>query len=136
MADTSVVLEWTGAGLHFEADHPSGNAFKCDGDGKAAHSPVQTLALALSACMAADIVDITGKMRVKFGKLRVELEADRNADPPRYFKAVRMRFYVTGAATEDQAKVERALELSLEKYCSVLHSLRKDLALSTQLIFS
>ena len=68
--------------------------------------------------------------------LRVEVEADRNADPPRYFKAVRMLFFVTGVAGADHAKFERALELSHEKYCSVLHTLRTDMTLSTRLIFS
>ena len=136
MADTTVALRWTGAGLQFEAEHPSGHPFKVDGDGQVAHSPVQSLALALASCMAADLIDITAKMRVSADGLRVEAEADRNPDPPRYFKAVRMVFYVTGATDEDQAKFERALELSREKYCSVLHSLRKDLTLSTRLIFS
>jgi putative redox protein len=136
MADTTVALRWTGAGLQFEAEHASGHTFKLDGDGREAHSPVQALALALAGCMAADLVDITGKMRVACSGLRVEVEADRNADPPRYFKAVRMLFFVTGAEGADHAKFERALELSHERYCSVLHTLRKDMTLSTRLIFS
>lgn len=136
MADTRVELRWAGAGLRFEAEHPSGTTFRVDGDGQAAHSPVQTMALALASCMSADIIDIAGKMRVPLDGLRVELEADRNADPPRYFKAVRMVFYVSGVAAEDEPKIQRALELSQEKYCSVLHTMRKDMEFSSRLIFS
>lgn len=134
MADTTVTLRWSGAGLQFEAEHPAGNSFLLDGDGKNSHSPVQALALALAGCTAADVVDITGKMRVSFSGLRVQLEADRNAEPPRYFKAVRMDFYVSGLDPADRDKVERALALSHEKYCSVLHSLRKDMSISTRLL--
>jgi putative redox protein len=134
MADTAVSIRWSGAGLKFEAEHPSGNSFLLDGDGQNSHSPVQALALALAGCTAADVVDIAQKMRVPFSGLRVDVEADRNSEPPRYFKAVRMTFYVSGAAATDQDKLQRALDLSHEKYCSVLHSLRKDMTITTMLV--
>ncbi len=134
MADTAVTMSWSGAGLKFEAEHPSGNNFLLDGDGKNSHSPVQALALALAACTGSDIVDIAEKMRVSFSGLRVAVEADRNAEPPRYFKAVRMTFYVRGLDAADREKIQRAIDLSNEKYCSVFHSLRKDLSFSSQLV--
>jgi putative redox protein len=134
MADTAVIMRWAGSGLQFEADHASGNSFRVDGDGRTAHSPVQSLALALASCTGADIVDIVQKMRVPFQELRIEVEADRNAEPPRYFKAVRMVCYVRGAERADESKFQRAMDLSHEKYCSVLHSLRKDMSISTRLV--
>lgn len=134
MADTAVSLHWAGSGLHFEAEHPSGNTFLLDGDGRNSHSPVQALALALAGCTGADVVEIAQKMRVPFSGLRVEVEADRNPEPPRFFKAVRMTFHVAGAAEADREKLQRALDLSHEKYCSVLHSLRKDMTITTSLV--
>jgi putative redox protein len=134
MADTAVTIKWTGTGLEFDADHLSGNSFHVDGNGRTAHSPVQALALALASCTGADVVDIAEKMRVPFQGLRVEVEADRNAEPPRYFKAVRIVFYVRGADPADESKILRAIELSHEKYCSVSHSLRKDMSLSMRLV--
>lgn len=134
MADTAVELRWSGDGLKFVADHPSGNHHQLDGDGKAAHSPVQALALSLAACSGSDVVDIAQKMRVSFSGLRVEVQADRNAEPPRFFKAVRMIFYVTGLDPADRDKIQRAIDLSNEKYCSVFHSLRKDLKFGTELV--
>lgn len=134
MADTAVTLQWAGEGLKFAAQHPSANHFLLDGDGKNSHSPVQALALALAGCTGSDIVDIAQKMRVSFSGLRVEVEADRNAEPPRYFQAVRMTFYVSGLDPADRDKVQRAIDLSNEKYCSVYHSLRKDLSFSTRLV--
>lgn len=134
MADTAVSLHWAGSGLMFEAEHPSGNSFLLDGDGRNSHSPVQALALALAGCTGADVVEIAQKMRVTFSGLRVDVEADRNPEPPRFFKAVRMTFRVAGAAEADREKLQRALDLSHEKYCSVLHSLRKDMTITTSLV--
>lgn len=134
MADTQVDLRWSGEGLQFESKHASGNHFRLDGDGRTAHSPVQALVLSLAGCMGADVVDITGKMRVVFEGLRMEVEGDRNAEPPRYLKAVRFTFFVKGLDPADEPRIERAVELSHEKYCSVLHSLRKDMSFSTRIV--
>jgi putative redox protein len=134
MADTAVTLHWSGAGLNFEAGHPSGNSFLLDGDGKNSYSPVQSMVLALAGCTGSDVVDISRKMRVSFSGLRVEVEGDRNPEPPRYFKAIRMVFYVKGLDPADEDKVQRALDLSHEKYCSIFHSLRKDMSFSTRLV--
>lgn len=135
MADAQVSVSWTGEGLQFEAAHPS-HPFLADGNGVAAHSPVQMLLLALASCTAADIIDIAGKMRVAITGLDVQVEGDRNEEPPRYFKRVHMRYTARGVAEADRSKVERAVELSHEKYCSVLHSLRKDMEVSSALVWA
>jgi putative redox protein len=134
MADTAVTLQWSGDGLKFAADHPSGNTCLLDGNSKNSHSPVQALLLALAGCTGSDVVEITQKMRVSLSGLRVEVEGDRNPEPPRYFKAIRMVFYVSGLDPADREKVQRAIDLSNEKYCTVYHSLRKDLNFSTRLV--
>ncbi|HEY0811578.1 MAG TPA: OsmC family protein [Longimicrobiales bacterium] len=134
MANTEVTIQWSGDGLQFEAAHPSGNHYLIDGDGKTAYSPVQAFALAFAGCTGADIVDIAQKMRVHFSALSVQVSGERNAEPPRYFKTMHITYRVTGLAAEDRSKVERAIALSQEKYCSVLHSLRKDLKISSELV--
>ena len=135
MADSQIAVRWTGEGLRFEAAHAS-YTFKTDGDGVTAHSPVQTLLLALAGCMAADVIDIVTKMRMPISGLDVQVEGDRNAEPPRYFKRIRIRFVTRGVAEADRAKIERAVDLSHEKYCSVLHSLRKDIEISSELVLA
>ncbi|MGQ0816090.1 MAG: OsmC family protein [Gemmatimonadota bacterium] len=134
MADSQVSLEWTGEGLRFQAAHPAHNLFRADGDGVTAHSPVQLLLLSLASCTAADVIDIARKMRVAITSLEVQIEGDRNAEPPRFFKAVRLRYIARGVATSDKPKIERAIQLSHETYCSVLHSLRKDIEFSSELV--
>ena len=134
MADAAVSIRWSGTGLRFEASHASGNHQLLDGAGEHSHSPVQSLILALAGCTAADVVDILGKMRVAYTGLTVDVEGERNAEPPRYFKSVHMRYRVHGLAAADEAKLARAIELSHERYCSVLHSLRKDMKITSELV--
>jgi len=126
VADSVVSLRWEGEGLRFRGGAEGRPEGVVDGDGVTAPSPVQTLLLALAGCTAADLVLIADRMRVPLGGLSVVVEGDRRAEPPRRFTRIVMRFRVSGMAAEDEPKVRRALDLSAEKYCSVLHSLRTD----------
>ena len=129
MADLKVTMEWTGRGLEFTGGRDGGPTVTIDSDGKAGPSPMTSLALGLGGCMAVDVLDITQKMRLPVEALSIEVEGERRAEPPRRFTALRLRYVVTGVPPEDEAKVQRAIDLSREKYCSVLHSLREDIAL-------
>jgi putative redox protein len=101
----------------------------CDWEGHQALSPVQALALALAGCMASDVVTILQKGRLPLRGLRAALTAQRAAAEPRRFLAVELRFHVAGGVPAD--RVERAIALSREKYCSVWHSMRQDIAFTT-----
>lgn len=135
MADRTVALQWTGRGLEFTGGAPTGPQLALDGNSRTAPSPVQTLLLALAACTGSDIVDIVEKMRVSISSLDVTVEGDRNADPPRRFHRIHVIYRAGGVAEADYDKVRRALSLSEEKYCSVLHTLRTDLSYSSALEF-
>ncbi|HEX5474246.1 MAG TPA: OsmC family protein [Vicinamibacterales bacterium] len=101
-----------------------------DGDSAAGPSPVQTLVFALAGCMAMDVVHVLKKGRHPLQALTVSLTATRaQADPHRLLTA-ELQFAVTGAVPE--AAVQHAIDLSREKYCSVWHSLRQDIALTTR----
>ena len=101
----------------------------CDWDGKEALSPVQTLALALAGCMASDVVTILQKGRLPLRGLRAVLAAERAEEAPRRFLNVDLRFEIAGDVPA--ARVERAIALSRDKYCSVWHSMRQDIAFTT-----
>ena len=100
-----------------------------DGEATAGPSPVQALALALASCMAIDVVHILTKGRNEPEALSAHLEAEREDAEPKHIRAVRLRFTVTGDVPAD--RVDRAIALSREKYCSVWHSLRQDIAFET-----
>lgn len=90
------------------------------------------LLLAAASCSAADVVDILGKMREPLDGLSVEAWGDRRDEPPRRYTALRFLFKVRGSGLTE-AKVRRAIDLSLEKYCSVMHSLAPDIVVSYEL---
>lgn len=102
------------------------NAIVVDGDGAAGPSPMQLAAFALAGCMAADVVAILEKGRYALTGLRVSFNGHRAAEPPRRFLSIGMHFHVSGAVPQEA--VERAIALSHEKYCSVWHSMRQDIA--------
>jgi putative redox protein len=103
-------------------------AVAVDADGVAGPSPVQLLGMALLGCMAADVVDILRKGRHPLTHFHAALNADRAADAPRRVLRVFLHFAIHGAVPA--AAVERAIQLSREKYCSVWHSLREDIELT------
>ena len=133
MADLTVALTWTGEALRFRGGKVGGPEVVIDSDGVAGPSPTVSLALALAGCMAVDVLDIAQKMRVGVTGLRVVVESDRRAEPPRRFTAMRQKFVVAGAPADAEPKLRRAIDLSREKYCSVLHSLREDIEMSFEL---
>jgi putative redox protein len=96
-----------------------------DSAGEAGPSPVQALAFALAACMGMDVVHILRKGRHDLRGLAVALIAQRAPDEPHRITAVNLAFAVTGNVPETQ--VQRALDLSHQKYCSVWHSMRQDI---------
>jgi putative redox protein len=123
----TVELEWEG-GLRFRG-RAGEREMKLDGDSASAASPVEALALALAGCMASDLVHILVKARVEPKGLTARLVAERAPEEPRRLVQVDLRFAVRGSVPAD--KVERAITLSREKYCSVWHSLRPDIAFTT-----
>lgn len=122
-----VDLEWTGD-LRFEG-RAGPRTIRLDGDAKEAPSPVSTLAASLAGCMGIDVVHILERMRTPAGSLRVSLRAVRAPEDPRRLVSVELRYEVGGDVPE--RNVRRALELSRDEYCSVWHSLRPDIELTT-----
>ena len=100
-----------------------------DSAGQAGPSPVQALAFALAGCMGMDVVHILRKSRTDLRGLGIELTAERAQQDPHRVVAVDVRFAVTGDVPD--AQVQRAIDLSHEKYCSVWHSMREDITLKT-----
>ena len=123
----TVEMEWEG-GLRFRG-RAGTRELSLDGDSTAAVSPVEALALALAGCMASDVVHILVKGRAEPNRLTARLAAERAPEEPRRLVKVDLRFSVRGPVPAD--RVERAIALSREKYCSVWHSLRPDIAFTT-----
>lgn len=101
-----------------------------DSAGQAGPSPVQALAFALAGCMGMDVVYILRKARHDLRGLRIVLVAQRADDDPHRITAVSIELSVTGEIPKDQ--IQRAIDLSHDKYCSVWHSMRQDITFETK----
>jgi putative redox protein len=100
-----------------------------DGDNEAAPTPVALLASALAGCMAIDVAHILRKGRHKLGALTATFTGQRAETEPKRFTSIQMQFVVQTSAGIDV--VERAVDLSHQKYCSVWHSMRQDIEFTT-----
>jgi putative redox protein len=88
-----------------------------------------TLLLAAAACTGSDVVVILRKMRVTLRELRIEAAGTRREEEPRRYIALHLDYRLGGEGL-DENKARRAIGLSLEKYCSVVHSLAPDIAIT------
>jgi Predicted redox protein, regulator of disulfide bond formation len=121
-----VLAKWTG-GMTFESAREGGPALRMDGTSETGQSPVDILLSALAGCAAIDVVEILKKQRTPVESLEVEVIGERVDTVPRRFKHITLNFRITGAGI-DQAQAERAISLSINKYCSVGASLSADIA--------
>lgn len=122
-----VEVIWEG-GKRYRGGRPGGPTLQVDGDRGEAPSPVEAMLIALGSCSAIDVVEILEKRRTPPTRLEVRLDFARAAEPPRRLTAARVHYAV--ATTSELQHVQRAVQLSFEKYCSVATSLAPDTRLT------
>ena len=123
-----ITLRWQEA-LMFRGGEPGGPETTIDGDNAQAPGPMLTLLLAAASCTGSDVVAILRKMRVELAECRIEASGVRRETEPRRFTAIHLDYHLKGAGL-DEAKAARAVELSITKYCSVVHSLAPDIRIT------
>jgi len=116
-----VEVRWTG-GQTFEATAAGGKTMRIDGNREIAPSPVDTLLNALAACSAIDAVEILAKRRTPVRELIVHVTGDRAPATPARITRVLLAFEISGEGIE-RVHAERAIELAVNKYCSVRDTL-------------
>jgi putative redox protein len=127
------IVEWQG-GMHFEGTS-SGHAVQMDTrppkGSDQGMSPMALVLVALGGCTAIDVVDILAKQRQQLTGLRIEVDGDQAEDTPAVYTHIRLIYHVRGHSLE-RAAVERAVQLSEGKYCSVGQMLSKTAKIETQ----
>ena len=125
----TATVKWIGE-EKFSAISPSGHAMVFDADSASnkAPTPMETLLMALGACTAVDVVSILRKKRQKLESLEVLCSGERATEPPKVWVKLEIVFRLRGQLEE--AAVQRAIELSEGKYCSVSAMLRKTATLT------
>lgn len=117
--------------LVFTATTPRGYDLEFDANNEWGCMPLEAMVMSLAGCMAVDVVSILRKMRCPPETFGMEIEARRRPTPPQRITRVRMVLSLTGDVPRD--KVDRAVALSDEKYCSVRHSLAGDIEFETEI---
>jgi len=119
-----VNVVWRQEGLLFEATTAHGRvdlASGLDAPGNGV-TPMELLATSLGACTAMDVASILVKMRQPLEAFSVEVSGERAEDHPKRFLSLEVVYHLKGDL--DERKVERAISLSEERYCSVEATLR------------
>ena len=109
-------VKWAG-GLRFIATGASGHSTVIDGNKETALSPMELLLLGTGGCACVDLVMILEKGRQKVIDAWVEIGGERREEMPKYFTRIEMHFVVKGIDIKE-ARVQRAIDLAMEKYCS------------------
>lgn len=128
-ADMEARLEWD-QNLVFTASTRRGYDMEFDANVQMGCMPLEGLLLSLAGCMAIDVVSILQKMRCQLSSMSLKINAKRAETPPQRLRSVVLEFFLKGDDLSED-KVQRAVTLSSEKYCSVRHSLREDIDIRT-----
>ena len=115
----------------FAAEASCGHSMILDGDKKTASSPMELVLIGLCGCTGYDVASILRKKREPFTKLEVRAEAERAAEPPTVYTAIKLVYRVEGKVS--RKALEDAVRLSEEKYCSVSAMLRKTAKMTTEI---
>lgn len=91
--------------------------------------PSDLLLLSVASCTAYDVLEILSKQRAPLEDLKVHCSGDQLSDPPYTFTKIQLQYEVKGAV--DVSKLERAIRLSEEKYCSVISTLQQGVPISS-----
>jgi putative redox protein len=106
------------AGTAFDATTGSGHTIRLDGGSHdEGPGPMELVLVALGSCSAVTVVEFLEKMRQPVTSLEVEVSGERADSPPKVYTNIHLRYLVGGDV--DHGRVERAINLTESKYCSV-----------------
>jgi len=126
------VLTWE-RDLIFHGRTQRGEEVDYDAEFQWGCSPTETLLMSLAGCLAIDVVSFLQKMRATVTKFKIDYSGERNLTPPQYYKSMELVIHISGENITPR-KMDRVISLSQEKYCSVYHSLRKDLKVTVKYV--
>jgi putative redox protein len=129
-----IILNWKG-NFRFEAKNEKGLLINFDalakyGGEETAPTPMETVLASLAGCTSFDVINILKKKRQNITSYSVETQAERRDEPPEVFTKIHINYIVKGRNISKEA-VEKAIQLSNDKYCSVGAMLKKTAEITT-----
>lgn len=122
-----IILESTHGDLNFKGTNERGQSIQLSGN-KEAVSPMESVLMAAAACSSIDVETILKKMRQDVISIHVDVEGTRADAIPAVFTKIHMHYVITGDVKEEKAF--KAVEMSMEQYCSVSLMLAKSVEIS------
>lgn len=92
--------------------------------------PIELFLIGLGGCTGMDVISILQKKRVGLRDFEIEIDAERAEDHPKVFTKIHLKYIVYGESIKPE-DMERAIDLSEEKYCSASAMLRPGVELSS-----
>lgn len=115
-------VKWVG-GLQFVGESGTGHAIVMDGDKEVGGNntgmrPMELLLVGLGGCSGMDVASILQKKKQQVTNIDINIKGEKADSYPKKFTEIGIEFIVSGKNLSEEA-VKRAVELSMEKYCSV-----------------
>lgn len=123
-----ITTQWKG-GMAFETNNTSGLTFRIDaspedgGEGKGMR-PKALMLSSLAGCSGLDVAMLIKKMKLDVDDFRIDTIAHLTDEHPKYYDAVTVEYHFYGKNLAE-AKLQRAVDLSVEKYCGVMEMFRQ-----------
>lgn len=95
--------------------------------------PKPLMMVALAGCTGMDVVSILKKMRVEYDKLNIEIEGDLSEEHPKHYQKMKVIYEFTGKNLPRE-KIEKAVDLSKERYCGVSVSYKKAMEIEYEIV--
>ncbi|MDC6365222.1 MULTISPECIES: OsmC family protein [Flavobacteriaceae] len=139
MANTNhITTKWLGE-MAFESNNPSGHTLKIDagpedggkGDG---YRPKALMLSGLAGCSGLDVASLIKKMKLDVDDFHIETIANLTDEHPKYYDTVTIEYHFHGDNLKEE-KLQRAVDLSVEKYCGVMEMFRRFAQLDIKIMY-
>ena len=134
MASHTVTTVWK-ENMQFETDNPSGHKVLIDtseenGGNNSGLGPKAMMLSSLAGCSGLDVVSLLNKMRTEITDFKMEVTGELTEEHPKYYNKVSVDYHFYGTDL-DEEKINKAVKLSVDKYCGVMEMFRKFAAIKT-----
>ncbi|APG65979.1 osmotically inducible protein OsmC [Tenacibaculum todarodis] len=129
MNTNTVTTVWTEK-VQFESDNPSGHKLTMfstsdeENDNTVGFGPKALMLSSLAGCSGLDVVSLLKKMRAEAEEFKIEITAELTDEHPKFYNKVQVDYHFTGGDLQTE-KIEKAVNLSVEKYCGVMEMFRQ-----------
>lgn len=139
MGDTNhISTKWVG-NMAFESNNPSGHNLRIDagpddGGDSSGYRPKALMLSGLAGCSGLDVASLIKKMKLEVDDFHIETIANLTDEHPRYYDHVKIEYHFHGKNLAEK-KLQRAVDLSIEKYCGVMEMFRRFAKLEVETVF-